>query len=65
MRFQKSEEQRFTENHAFAKDRETSFKNTLFYKSKIVYPIFYYQKIYLETKHISFSDIKLAALKQF
>ena len=43
MRFQKSEEQRFTENHAFAKDRETSFQNTLFYKSKIVYPIFYYQ----------------------
>ena len=43
MRFEKSEEQHFTENDAFAKDRETSFQNTMFYKLKIVYPIFYDQ----------------------
>ena len=43
MRIGKSEEQRFTENDAFAKDRETSFQNTMFYKLEIVYSIFYYQ----------------------
>ena len=43
MRFEKSEEQRFTENDAFTKDRETSFQNTMFYKLEIVYSIFYYQ----------------------
>ena len=39
----KSEEQRFTENDAFAKDRETSFQITMFYKVEIMYSIFYYQ----------------------
>ena len=43
MRFEKSEEQRFTENDAFAKDRETSFQIAMFYKLEIVYSIFYYQ----------------------
>ena len=43
MRFGKSEEQRFTENDAFVKDRKTSFQNTVFYELKIVYPIFYNQ----------------------
>ena len=42
MRFEKSEEQRLTENDAFAKDRETSFQNTMFYRLEIMYSIFYY-----------------------
>ena len=29
-----------SENDAYAKDRETSFQNTMFYKLKIVYSIF-------------------------
>ena len=43
MRFEKSEEQRFIENDAFAKDCGASFQITMFYKLKIVYPIFYNQ----------------------
>ena len=61
MRFEKSEEQSFTENYAFAKDSETSFENTMFYTLEIVYSII---KKGLETKHICFSNVKLAALKK-
>ena len=43
MRFGKSEEQRFTKRDAFAKDRESSFQNTMFHKFKIMHPIFYNQ----------------------
>ena len=64
MRIGKSEEQHFTKKDGFARDRKTSLKNAIFLQVGIVHPFSIIKKG-LETKHICFSNIKLAALQQF
>ena len=61
---EKVNKQRFTNNDGFARDRETSQKNAMFLQVEIVY-LFSIIKQDLETKHIWFSNVKLAALRKF
>ena len=60
MRIWKSGEKCFTENDS----RETSLKNAMFLQVRIVHPFSIIKKG-LETKHIFFSNVKLAALSNF